>query len=574
MMGPDGPTIVGDRAPSSSDLGLVEKGKQLPLHIKPVAGAIDIDARVPCATPGIWDRWIDARGWLNDEAKYAGLQATGPPPTAKLSNKEVEILASHGSVAPLPVGWAVKGHVNIFGMPEHIGTEKARRRVIKEAITINDGTDRSTLLGFRAPTRAWLRAAVFRGKWVLCLDAAAFFDQFKYASIITRLMVFKSKDGRLWRSLLLAMGQRQASDVAQALMAVLRDFHHAEGCTSDFSADNIRFVADSYDAIMKTALEFIQRCATFGVILNEVDVKASLADVAQALSEKISHVGDFWGEILDHQKKTACLRTKTAEKAGAIWAIRNEWTWRQAIGAIALGLWAAPVFGLRMHDFYAVFAVLRKSGKLLQDDPNLWDTRACIDDAATLEIGRLLAPAIRNAPHAITAARDDTPHQVIFTDASRWGWGAISVRTDDWSVQWAHQPWNSAFAAHAHASADAEPEAIWRAAARFLQPRVSNTALLVTDHSAFPDVLRRGFSASARINAIVGRLATRFPWWHIRAAYAPGATNPADQLSRGLVSRLSQTDIADIRRMTANLLLEQEATANADSRGLGVKGGV
>ena len=75
------------------------------------------------------------------------------------------------------------------------------------------------------------------------------------------------------------------------------------------------------------------------------------------------------------------------------------------------------------------------------------------------------------------------------TDASEWGWGAISW--NGYSLLSHQEPWGRTFQ-NGKFSAHAEPEAILRALRRFISPGEVTT--LYTDHEAMKYAAPKGYA--------------------------------------------------------------------------------
>ena len=265
------------------------------------------------------------------------------------------------------------------------------------------------------------------------------------------------------------------------------------------------------------------------MVLNEIDVaSATLADCRVLVSEET----DFFGEVVNFRRKTSRVREKTPEKLRELWHLRDTWSWKQAVGAIITALWCAPVLAIDLSKHYRTLAALRMAGRLLQRDPSLWDSPAILRPEFFGDFSTVVAIVCLNADTPIARALSftDTTHTII-TDASAWGWGAFCIRHSDWTVVDAQAPWGGSLAGNEQ-STTAEPEAIWRAACRFLSPNEHAVVMIVTDHSPWVDVVRRGYSASALNNGVLRRLKERFPRAVFEARHVAGINNPADTISR------------------------------------------
>jgi len=322
----------------------------------------------------------------------------------------------------------------------------------------------------------------------------------------------------------MAMGQRQSTEVATALMRLIASFDHA-GVRVDIATDNIRFVG-SKRGVTDALRTFSKRCDAVGVVLNELPRNATEEQIAAQVVTR----ADFLGEIIDYTRKTVTCRQKIIDRLNELWGLRSSWTNRQQIGHTAVMMWCSGPLRVPLVRRYASLAFLRQQGKLLFDHPDAWDAPANVpsDVMDDLHQWHVLVSGNAETPIQEPGAPDDL---FIFTDASAWGWAAVAMAASSDGVQIAQMPWGQTLPG-AEQSTTAEPEAIWRAICRFVRPSDAVNVCVFSDHDPFVTAINRGHSAAAGNNGVLARIATRFPALNLRAQFIKGADNPADELSR------------------------------------------
>ncbi len=274
-------------------------------------------------------------------------------------------------------------------------------------------------------------------------------------------------------------------------------------------------------------LEFLARCDAVDVVINEVPPRSPPAVVGRLIVRE----ADFLGEIVDYAAKTVHVQ-KIINRIGELWALRDSWTSRQHVGLIASLLWVSSPLRVDVAEKYHAMSFLRAQGRRLHFQPELWDFTIAVPPEAMAEVHAWVDVALRNEPTAVPEAPTE-PDLTLFTDASAWGWGAASFNGSD--VKLVQYPWGDSLDGRDHSTV-AEPEAIWRALCRFVDPRKRCTVRVASDHSAFLAAWKRGFSPAAGYNGVIVRIKRRFPLMTLVPTHIAGVSNPVDALSRGPAS--------------------------------------
>lgn len=520
-------SLFGARPPSDQEVGLPKRdAARLPLHCKPVGCTIDYAAvnQLSCNDPIIKGEWTHSVGWCTDPSRYGDVVLNACRRT-RMTQRDLDMMRGAGTIRTINIGEIPRAYCDIFAVAEWA---KQRRRRVVNPVPVNTACGRDTLRVLRLSSRKTIRQVAFRGSHVACVDAASFFDQFGIDPQVGLYFCFRGPDDNVYCLTSMAMGQRQSTEVASALMHLIAAFDHPD-VHIDIATDNIRFVGSQED--VTTALRtFSRRCDSIGVVLNELPRDAA-EDLIQAT---VVTTADFLGEVIDYTSKTVSCRQKVIDRAIELWALRSTWTNRQQVGHTAVLMWCSSPLRIPLLHRYKSLAFLRKQGRDLFFEPTTWDSRATIPDEVMKDLAEWHRTVTENEPTAI-----EEPGQpddfYIFTDASLWGWGAIWLGIAADSMQIAQMPWGDSLPGAEHSTV-AEPEAVWRALCRFIRPNDTLNVCIVSDHDPFVAAINRGHSAAAGNNGVLMRIAQRFPNVKLRAQFMKGASNPADEISRKLSS--------------------------------------
>lgn len=465
-------------------------------------------------------KWHEYRDWCENAALYAGV-ATGMPTKARLSQKDIDQMIEVGSIRYLRPGEKPLAYCDFFAVAEWA---KLRRRRVVNPKTVNMRFGRDTLEALDLPSRTTVRNVAFKGEYSCCVDAASFFDQIGITDDVGRYFCFRDAKGDTLCLTALAMGQRQSTHIATALMRLVCDFEH-DGVSIDIATDNVRFVG-SKDDVFRAVKQFRDRCKHIGLVINELPPDSTDDDIISLIKEE----NDFLGEVINYRDKTVRIRQKIIDRINELWQLRQRWTHRQLIGLFACLLWCRIPLAVDMSSMYSAMCTLRNLSRTLQRDDRVWEHRVSVSDATMADLERWYAITAANRPTKI-ADPGTVSDVILITDASFWGWGACAVIGDQ-VTRIAQAPWgDSLHVDERRFSTVAEPEAIWRAICR-LVPKRATTVTVLTDHSPFVGSSAKGYSPSASANAVLHRIKSRFPYLTIRARHIPGATNPMDGLSR------------------------------------------
>jgi hypothetical protein len=503
--------------------------ERLPLHVKHVA-PLDCDALEELEVEDAATRqaFVRARRWLDaPEAYHLVPQFRGSLTDlhpARLSTEDVARMQAASQISAVDPAEAL-GTIRVFSVPE---VAKQRRRAIKHTELINDLYPKESLDPVQLPLRAEQSAQSASGRYAVCLDFAAYFDQFQLSEEVSRLMCFRH-GGQAYRLLRMPMGQRQAVSVAQFATNLMLSFPMPLGVTVQSCIDNVRFVGPR-EGVEEAATCFVRRCRRASVTINELpDAGADREGIAALIHQE----GDWLGARYDYAHGRQKLAEKTVSKLRTSWARRAEWTHRDYAAHMGLLFFAASVLHTRIGDFFEAMKQLRLRSRTLTEQPALWDQPMHTTAGEELALLQWTQAALANPFVACTSPK--SAERVLVTDASDWGWGAVLFDSASGAIATHGEAWTDKDRAmlNTGVSAHCEPNAVYRALCRFIRPDDNRPLLILTDSTTARYAIERGYSPSFAVNSIANRIAREFGGVPMRLEYIKGALNVADAPSRG-----------------------------------------
>jgi len=520
-------------------------------------------------TKELYSSRLAALRWLHDPELYKAvprrslLYSEG----AKLLDRQVDLMVQRGhavEIDPAVVDYK-STEVNCFVVPE---VSKNRVRIIKWTVGNNDTNGRETL---QASTQIDKRGIVkfpSLGSWMIAFDFAAWFDQFEYSDEISSLLCFRHlyTDGRdiapeppavlgppgasappprarFFRLSRLAMGQRQAVEVATTATDILLDFPMK--CSSEKVIDNVIFLGSKEDVI-SAAKTFVERCRAAGATLNDQQEIDELG-----VERLATQVDDWCGVRLDLKEKTVAQTVKSVEKLRVSWMRRDAWTWRHFAGHIGLLFWSWGINDLPMADFFPTLSFLSKASQLLAENEDLWDAPARIWPSVWPNLERWTQISTANVPRRVHDF-SGAPDWYVVTDASAYGWGYIALNERSGEYRAHGEGWNQLtrrlYGEALRHSTFAEPLAI-KMSLNHLLPRCPSAPVRVklgTDSVTAMAVFNHGWaSRSYAINEVVRAVQEEFgSMFKFEAHHVPGVANIADGRSRGLVETAKAGEVS------------------------------
>jgi hypothetical protein len=495
------------------------------VHCKPVT-QLDPEAlkALPSHDAAILEECQRAMCWLTDATLYEP-SASNEPVKANITQEVLDAMLDHDKAEETMdlLGWC-----HVFTVPEEW---KRRFRIIEACHGVNDNTELEQRTVFTSIFER--HAAVLNGKWVLDLDASAYYDQFPLAEEVRRYFGFM-KNGRKYRMRVLPMGVKHAVWIAQTATRQLLNFNIPSSVYTEAYIDNVRFVSDSKDDLLNAAAMFCIRAGQVGVTLNEVKVSEfmkpfedqspdamnrAIALAREELERKDLAVprANWLGEFFDYEAKTVQMSEKSRQKLEATEDLGPNHTFKQVISMFSMLLYVSRTYNHKLADYFQAKLAHSELSRLLAERPELWDEQCpefCDSTAKSVDTWRKNLLSL--PPRTITETLE--PEALIVVDACGSGWGAFYVSsTSQFTVQ---MEWTEADLHHLGStdSTVTEPEALYRSLCRLIPPKTRARVKVVTDPSTAQHAFPKGHSPSFKVNGIVNRFNKNSQKWSSRLA--------------------------------------------------------
>ncbi len=235
---------------------------------------------------------------------------------------------------------------------------------------------------------------------------------------------------------------------------------------------------------------------------------------------------DFLGEHYDHTAKTRCLTKKTEAKGSYVCQLlqrKDTFTTKQLRAIYGLLIYAAGTLQMTMAKYHWALRFLSHVAGTEED------TNHTVPAAVLIELVDWSRTAATNSPVPVWTPTME-PDFTIYTDASAYGYGAISISKGGNVLQLAKQ-WTAEDkeAWNVTSSVTAEPLAIQRAVAA-LVPNTAKKVVIYTDHLPFVYAHERTVGKAYMYSRTIQFMSAYKTEFEVR--FVEGVQNPADVLSR------------------------------------------
>jgi hypothetical protein len=294
--------------------------------------------------------------------------------------------------------------------------------------------------------------------------------------------------------------------------------------------DNVRFVGTKKQVLHDLRM-FVLRCRAVGATLNEFAADRPIGELAELVQQECV----FMGRKLDHVAQTVALGEKQVEKVRAmahhVGANPDGLTWRNVAGMYGLLFFAQKVQKLpTIAQYYDALREFSLASMQLSNGSVGWDSRATLKRSVIRQLCAWAEEVCLNMPRRLLQREDIT--DVICTDASKYGWGAIHLHLSTATVRAYGRRWPESFLERDTSTA-AETRAVRMALCAAIPASEPRTVLILTDGSVTAHAIGRGHAKSFNVNRELAGINKSFPLTLLLARHVPGEVNIADGLSRG-----------------------------------------
>lgn len=346
-----------------------------------------------------------------------------------ISDEDIRVLLNAGLLEPAEPGdMEFSTEMHIFTVPEE---HKHRRRLIIHTIGINNlgESDCLSLPGVD-------ENIAHHKRFNACLDASAFYNQFHLPKESRKYYSFEYQ-GKAYRFTTIPTGQRQCVGLAQCVA-----LHLAASAASNTLVpphvrttyiDNFRFSADAKVAVELAVINFIRICKKYGVTINE-DVQKVLSSLQDAY--------DFLG--VHFNETVVSLTARTKEK---LIQIRNML--EDSFDTITMGqlhtifgvlVFASTILDLQLYPFYYCYKLVRLRQLDVTTVPKQQKAKPARMWPSTKAAWLQWVTQLLDSPGRDISKAATQDFQVLVTDASKFGWGAVLFRPGEryqaWGAQW------------------------------------------------------------------------------------------------------------------------------------------
>ena len=500
---------------------------RLPLHAKEV-GEIDMnELRALAERGGTMEHYATVHEWTQNAKSYKDVKPTVDG-GCSLPIADTKLL-KYRKYIETAKGGKTHGWVRVFAKKE---IAKKRRRALEHTFDVNDQAPAAVKIALANIYD--VQRLVFQGRKCVQLDMAAFFFQFGLGDGVRPYFRFTA-NGELLQMTRMAMGQKHACSVAQACLKIL-----AAGLKTVriLYIDNIIFVDNDEQAIIKDVRKFIERCKQVGATLNE-SIDGTINDDDDSITAMMKPEQDILGVHLDFEARTKCSSAKTIGKIKDVLAARTRWTARNLSSYLALLYFCSSVHTRPLPGFYDAIQCGSRLHQTLGRDTTQpsprWSSPVgqviSITDAEEANLAAWAATELANAPTPCEEKCTPTPEIFIFSDASANGWGGVALGHKEIlavvSGRWKE---GGAWAS----SSKAEPWGLLAALTKMRHLVKDKTILIFSDNVGLVCALNKKRAHGYHANAVVGRILLDFPDTSFVSYHVSGSLNISDEPSRNI----------------------------------------
>ena len=316
----------------------------------------------------------------------------------------------------------VRSGVNIFCVPEKIGTGKERKRSLAHTLGTNLHFPLTPEERVLLPSFIDILRPVKRGTFVCCVDLSSYYNQFELPQKIRDFFCFTFQ-GQVWRLKTIPTGQRHCVGVAQMTTLSLT-YCLGDDVEVTVYVDNVRFVGDNKQKVIDAAMAFCSRCKLASATLNEVNVFQDEHAVREELANITLQEAEFLGMKFDHVDAAVNLQEKTVKKLRAAReeALDPSLTFVRFQAIFSLLLWCSRVLDLDFCNYFHIFKFLRRRSRTHAENQSV-DLWPCLKTP----LAEWCDFCIKNTARTISHI-EELPRHTLYTDACLSGWGLVLVK--------------------------------------------------------------------------------------------------------------------------------------------------
>ena len=186
----------------------------------------------------------------------------------------------------------------------------------------------------------------------------------------------------------------------------------AEGVRCDVYIDNIRFLGDNREDVVRAAATFITRSRSVNATINEVP------DSMVAAERLVVSEGDFLGVHFDYINKTVCVTEKTIAKLKSMQEVFTSGspTHRNFLAMFGLLFFIQQVIRVDPASHYYSLKEYSETARRLQCNPSLLETPYKCSPSRMKGILQWVTSALRNEAAVVNKERAPWRGAVYFSN--------------------------------------------------------------------------------------------------------------------------------------------------------------
>jgi hypothetical protein len=452
--------------------------------------------------------------WLNDEEHYTALMRAIPMknrlrPRNIIPAKDELQLVEAGIIEPADERES-KAWCRVTSTNER---HKGRRRPLVEPRDINNRTKATGVPKVNLPSSRQIQRLVALHNYVESIDFKSYFYQICLAPEIRNFFRIQL-NGKLYQLAVMPMGACFSVALAQKISTAM-----AKKVYGQLPSDELAIYVDNVFRFSNSKIE---------------KSNGWMADVG---SHEVSDDLEILGQKVNLKTKTIDCGQKTRMKLTQL--DRRAKTHLELWQTMGVLMYVAEIKHRSMAKYYFLMRTLGKScsdflaGRVSKHDEILWEK------VAFHQLGELIAEAKDWPPAKVNGGWTANTHQqdkgsvIIFTDASDWGYGIVSLGDEGWTIhsgEWDPEMKNTPI----H---EREAEAIIIAISKVQEQ--CRKVFILCDNTVVVQCLRKGRSRSVKLNKTVAKTLTIE--CEIYVTWVSTGQQIADKPSRN--EQLSQNDV-------------------------------
>lgn len=355
-----------------------------------------------------------AIAYILDKERFLSLLCPDTPMSypgrTNLPKADVQQLLEEEVWEPVPRR-QVRTYITAFTIPK---LKKQTRRLICNAIPLNDRMIRIPDYKLQLPGLADIRKCILHNNWFIELDGKSWFNQFPIQPWFRNHLAVRVHNNT-YRWTTLPMGWNNSVDVSTAASRTLQAIPLPETMPLT-CVDNLCRFGQTEEAVIADAEKVLKRASSVNAVLT--------------VTTPANTMGTILGVSVDLVEKTMCLPESFVKKVQEVlnvllevWSRGLPITVRHAWALMGNLIWGLRVLHLPLFTIRRTLWWVRKVARALTKGWAEWGSLVHLPPMVKRELLSVMSLLVANKPHQVRA--EDTEEIPLYTDACETGWGAV-----------------------------------------------------------------------------------------------------------------------------------------------------